>query len=64
MRGGEHVQTPGAQFAVGADADEAVCVLRAYHPQAVHRVLGNRQKEKFKNSIKYFQVVTIFIFKF
>ena len=35
----QHVQTPGAQLAVGGDGDEVVGVLGAHHPHTVDRVL-------------------------
>lgn len=40
---GEHVEAPGAHFAIGGNADKVVSILGSYHVHTVNWVLGTRE---------------------
>lgn len=41
---GEHVQTPGAHFAISGNADQVVSVLGSYHVHTVDWVLNTVER--------------------
>ncbi len=40
---GEHVEAPGAHFAIGGNADQVVSILGSYHVHTVDRVLNTAE---------------------
>lgn len=43
LRLGEHVEAPGAHFAIGGNADQVVSILGSYHVHTVDRVLNTAE---------------------